>query len=88
MNHLNKALEWFAESGYTRAEWAALITAAQSVAEAPKVWLCVEPNSHELRVSNGPGGPDHCYFTSKERHLPACGWKSLVEASRQGDTPQ
>jgi hypothetical protein len=51
----------------------------QAISKAPTVWVCVERRTNgELSVSNGPGGPNHCYFRSKATHLPDCGWKVLA----------
>lgn len=49
-----------------------------SLLEAPEVWVCVETTPREVRVSNGPGGPNHCYYTGRTRHLDGCGFKALV----------
>lgn len=50
-----------------------------------QMWLCIErtgdyltPDGTDHRVSNLPGGPGHCFFTGKRKHLPGCGEKILV----------
>ncbi len=43
-----------------------------------KVWLCIEPSMDGPRISNLPGGPNHCYITGRPKHRPDCGWKLLV----------
>ena len=41
-------------------------------------WLCIENHPIDgLRISNLPGGPKHCYFTSDATHLTDCGYMHL-----------
>ena len=43
-------------------------------------WLCIENNRIVgRRITNMPGGPNHCYFTGKETHLPDCGGRLLID---------
>jgi hypothetical protein len=45
-------------------------------------WLCIQNHPIDgLRISNLPGGPKHCYFTSGATHLIDCGYVNL-EAAR------
>ena len=55
------------------------------MAETPlQAWLCIERYTsgkvRELRISNLPGGPAHCYFTGVTGHLPDCGERLLVKS--------
>lgn len=48
------------------------------------VWLCIEKRESDwYRVSNLPGGPEHCYFGGSHRVL--CGWHELLR--RPAPTP-
>ena len=56
-----------------------------TLAPADTSWLCIEPTGPNrkgeisMRISNLPGGPAHCFFTGKAKHLPGCGEKILVD---------
>jgi hypothetical protein len=59
------------------------------IRDEPETWLCVERTGgtftiraaagEEVRISNLPGGPSHCFFNGTAGHNPECGEKILVD---------
>lgn len=54
-----------------------------------QIWLCIERHSDgeggpgTPAISNMPGGPGHCYFTSRVHHLEACGYRWLFSTEQE-----